>query len=202
MLFSRILTYIHSLRLNNQFNMIDKNSRVYYRSRIINKVKGGVRIGKSTILGRSSIGYHTGMPFHTTILNDGNSSHITIGNNCRINGAYIHAKDYIEIGDNCVMAAGITIIDSNAHQVNSLNRTKGQDTPKGIKIGNNVWIGLNAIILKGTEIGDNCVVGAGSVVKGVFAPNSIILGNPAVCTGNVKFEGIKSNCECYLGILL
>ena len=193
MLFSRILTYIHSLRMNNQYNMIGKNSRVYYRSRIINKVKRGVQIGQSTILGRSSIGYHTGMPFYTTILNDGNSSHITIGDNCRINGAYIHAKDFIEIGNNCVMAAGITIIDSNAHQVNSLDRTKGQDTPKGIKIGNNVWIGLNAIILKGTEIGDNCVVGAGSVVKGVFAPNSIIQGNPAMCTGNLSINRMDDN---------
>ena len=193
MLFSRILTYIHSLRMNNQYNMIGKNSRVYYRSRIINKVKRGVQIGKSTILGRSSIGYHTGMPFYTTILNDGNSSHITIGDNCRINGANIHAKDFIEIGNNCVMAAGITIIDSNAHQVNSLDRTKGQDTPKGIKIGSNVWIGLNAIILKGSEIGDNCVVGAGSVVKGVFAPNSIIQGNPAMCTGNLSIKRMDDN---------
>ena len=195
MLFSRILTYIHSLRLNNQYNMIGKNSRVYYRSRIINKVKRGVQIGKSTILGRSSIGYHTGMPFYTTILNDGNSSHINIGDNCRINGAYIHAKDFIEIGNNCVMAAGITIIDSNAHQVNSLDRTQGQDTPKGIKIGNNVWIGLNAIILKGTEIGDNCVVGAGSVVKGVFAPNSIIQGNPAMCTGSLSINRMDDNSK-------
>ena len=188
MLFSRFFTYIHSLMLNNQYTAIGKNSRVYYRSKIINKVKGGVCIGKSTTLGRSSIGYHTGMPFYTTILNDGKSSHVTIGDNNRINGAYIHAKDFIEIGDNCVMAAGITIIDSNAHQVHSLDRTKGQDTPKGIRIGNNVWIGLNAVILKGTVIGDNSIVGAGSVVKGIFAPNSIIQGNPAYVRGQVNIE--------------
>ena len=191
---SRVLSRVHTIALNNKCNIIGNGTRVYCKSLIINKLKGGVIIGRGCAIGRTPYKYHTGMPFYTTILNDGDSSHIIIGDNCRINGAYIHAKDFIEIGDNCVMAAGITIIDSNAHQVNSFNRTKGQDTPKGIKIGNNVWIGLNAIILKGTEIADNCVVGAGSVVKGVFAPNSIIQGNPAVCTGNVKtVEGIDSN---------
>ena len=131
------------------------------------------------MIGRTRKGYHAGMPFFTTLLNDGLDSHISIGNNCRINGAYIHAKDFIEIGDNCVIASGVNIIDSNAHQVHSLDRTTSRDIPQGISIGNNVWIGLNAIILKGTVIGDNCVVAAGSVVKGIFESNTIIQGNPA-----------------------
>lgn len=42
-----------------------------------------------------------------------------------------------------------------------------------------MWIGLNALILKGTIIGDNCVVGAGAVVKGKFPANCVIAGNPA-----------------------
>ena len=185
MLISRILTFLHTVLLNNKYNTIGQHSRVYYRSHIINTVLGGVRIGMSTMIGRSSKGYHTGMPFYTTILNDGDSSHVTIGNHCRINGAYIHAKDFIEIGDNCVIAAGVTIIDSNAHQVHCADRTICRDTPKGITIGNNVWIGLNAVILKGTTLGDNCVVGAGSVVKGGFADNTMIQGNPAVVTGSI-----------------
>jgi len=147
-----------------------------------------VEIGERSIIGRTRSGYHAAMPFYTTLLNDGDHSHIIIGNNCRINGAYIHAKDKIEIGNNCVMASGINIIDSNAHQVASLNRTVGQDNPKGIKIGNNVWIGLNAIILKGTVIGDNCVVAAGTIVKGNFPENSVIQGNPATNAGEIHFK--------------
>lgn len=46
-------------------------------------------------------------------------------------------------------------------------------------IGENVWIGLNAIILKNTNIGDNSIVAAGSVVKGKFPSNVLIQGNPA-----------------------
>lgn len=72
------------------------------------------------------------------------------------------------IAKNCVIAAGVNIIDSNGHEVASYERTKGRDIANPIKIGNNVWISANAIILKGTIIGDNCVVGAGSVVKGKF----------------------------------
>lgn len=119
------------------------------------------------------------MPFYSSIFNDGENSRIIIGDNCRINGAYIHAKKEIIIGDNCVMASGISILDSNGHQVVSQNRTLGSDSAESIIIGNNVWIGINAIILKGTEIGDNCIISAGSVVKGVFPKSCIISGNPA-----------------------
>ena len=142
-------------------------------------VKWGVKIGDNCLIGRSKKGYHSGMPFYTTILNDGNKSNVYIGNNCRINGAYIHAQDSITIGDNCVIASGVNIIDSNGHETYSSNRTIGRDNPKEISIGNNVWIGINAIVLKGTRIGDNSIISAGSVVKGDFPANCIIQGNPA-----------------------
>ena len=44
-----------------------------------------------------------------------------------------------------------------------------------IIIGNDCWIGANTVILRGTKIGDNCVVGAGCVLKGVFPTNSVIV---------------------------
>lgn len=134
---------------------------------------GGVKIGKNCLIGRSVVGYHGGMPFYTALLSDGQGSLITIGNNCRLNGVYIHAQDRIEIGDNCVMASGVNIIDSNGHETKSMNRTKGRDIPQKIIIGNNVWIGLNAIILKGSIIGDNAIISAGSVVRGTVPANSI-----------------------------
>ena len=185
---SSLLTKLHTLYLKKHYNIIGNGSYVYYRSRVINRIKGGVQIGEGSTIGRTRNGYHAGMPFFTTLLNDGENSHITIGNHCRINGAYIHAKEFIEIGDYCVMASGITIIDSNAHNVNSINRTIGQDIPEGIRIGNNVWIGLNAVILKGTVIGDNCVVAAGSIVKGEYPDNIIIQGNPAKCVGEIHLK--------------
>lgn len=71
------------------------------------------------------------------------------------------------------MASGVNIIDGNGHETNSLDRTKGRDLPKEIVIGNNVWIGLNVIVLKGSIIGDNTIIAAGSVVKGIVPANSI-----------------------------
>ena len=185
---SRLLTRLHTILLNNKYNSIGVGTRVYYKSQIVNSLRGGVKVGNYCLIGRKSFKYHAGMPFYTTILNDGNNSHITIGNNCRINGAYIHAQDFIEIGENCVIASGVNIIDSNAHQVHSDDRTTGRDNPLGIFIGNNVWIGLNVVILKGSRIGNNCVVAAGSVVKGTYPDNTIIQGNPATPIGSVNIE--------------
>lgn len=105
-----------------------------------------------------------------------------------MNGVYIHAHNNIVIGNNCVFAAGISIIDSNGHELYSKDRTVGHDTPKPIIIGNNVWVGLNAVILKDTTIGNNSVVAAGGVVKGHYPANSLIQGTPAVV---VKILDVK-----------
>jgi len=172
----RILSMIHTniIKLGKGIT-IGKNSVVYYRSHCYNYSKNGyISIGENCNIGRTKHGYHTGMPFYTTILNDGGSSCLVIGNNCRINGAYIHSKKKIEIGDNCVMAANVNIMDSNAHKVVSSNRTMERDTSHEIIIGNNVWIGTNCIILKGSIIGDNSVIGAGCVVKGRIPANSVV----------------------------
>ncbi len=145
-------------------------------------------MGNYCRLGSPRKGYHAGMPFFSTIFVEGNDAQVIVGNYCRLNGCYIHAKKKIIIGNNCVMAAGISIIDSNGHQTLSSNRTIGCDEPENITIGNNVWVGLNALILKGTTIGDNCIVAAGSVVKGDFSKNSLIVGNPARVVKQLQIE--------------
>ena len=127
------------------------------------------------------------MPFPSALLCDGNGSSITIGDNCRLNGVYVHAQASITIGDNCVMASGVNIIDSNGHETKSLDRTKGRDIPKEIIIGNNVWIGLNSIVLKGSIIGDNAIIAAGSVVKGVVPANSIYSTQSNITINEIDF---------------
>lgn len=187
-----LLSKMHTklLVLRNKNISLGNNTLIHYKSHIINKSKGKVKIGENCQIGRSARNYHAGMPFHTEILSDGEKSKITIGNNCRINGAYIHAQKRITVGDNCVMASGISIIDSNGHELYSNDRTHGRDQASDIEIGSNVWIGLNAIILKNTSIGDNSVVSAGSVVSGHFPNNSLIMGNPGKV---VKILNINEN---------
>ena len=152
---------------------IGQNSYVYWKASIDER-KGHIKVGKNTMIGRTKIGYHGGMSFYTTLLTDEDDALIEIGDNCRINGAYIHAKGKIQIGNNCVIASNVNIIDSNGHETYSTNRTKGCDQAEDIIIGNNVWIGMNVIILKGTTIGHNCIVAANSVVKGKYSDNCII----------------------------
>jgi acetyltransferase-like isoleucine patch superfamily enzyme len=156
-------------------------------------IKGEIHLSDKVYLRSQKRGYHGGMPFETCLFTDIEQAFISIGYNSRINGTYIHAQAGIKIGKNVVIAAGVNIIDSNGHEINSLNRTSGRDEPKQIIIGDNVWIGLNSIVLKGTNIGNNCVVGAGSVVKGVFPENSIIAGNPAIIVRNLDILNENRN---------
>ena len=58
-----------------------------------------------------------------------------------------------------------------------------------LKIGKNCWIGANTVILRGTVLGDNCVVGAGSVLKGHYESGSIILQKRETISKEVKLEG-------------
>lgn len=181
--------------------IIKKNQIIFFRSGVklgknvvldwnvnIYNNKNKVIIGNNVFLRGNPKGYHAGLAFPTTILLDAINSSVRIGNNCRINGAYIHSKKKILIGENCVIASGVNIIDSNGHILLSTDRTKGRDNAEEIIIGNNVWIGLNATILKGAIIGENSVIAAGSVVKGIFPPNSLIVGNPAVLVKELKIN--------------
>ena len=165
---------------------VDKKVRIDRKTVLLNK--GTISISKNVYLRSNPRGYHAGMPFSTCLLVDIPNAQLSIGENTRINGAYIHAQKSISIGKNCLIAAGVNILDSDGHQLYSPNRVKSRDIPKEIIIGNNVWIGVNAVILKGSVIGDNSVVSAGSVVKGSFGANSLIIGNPAKAVNIIKLN--------------
>lgn len=108
---------------------------------------------------------------------------IEIGDNCGISGSTIYAWDSIKIGSDTRIGANCKIIDNDFHPIELEARHKGlneQHTRRApIEIGNDCFIGMNSIILKGTKLGNNVVVGAGSVVHGIYPDNVIIAGNPA-----------------------
>ena len=89
---------------------------------------------------------------------------------------YFQALNGINIGANFLFAPGVKIISANhSKEIIDLH-----EKSKPIVIGSNVWLGANVIILPEVEIGDNCIVGAGSVVTKSFKDtNLIIAGNPA-----------------------
>ncbi len=79
--------------------------------------------------------------------------------------------DNVFIGPNCGFYTA-------AHPTDAETRNKGLEFAKPIKVGNNVWFGGNVCVMPGITIGDNCVIGAGSVVTKDIPTNSIAVGNP------------------------
>ena len=108
---------------------------------------------------------------------------------------YDHIGDKLIIGKFCQIAAGVEFVMNGAnHQMNAIttfpfytlkgwemNAPSAKDLPlKGdTVIGNDVWIGQNAVILPGTHIGDGAIIGANCVVGGNVEPYTIVIGNPA-----------------------
>ncbi len=118
----------------------------------------------------------------------------TIGDFSLVNGALIMAEEEITIGKHCLISWNVGLADSDFHPIdpalrlqdtiacsvyypNKPERPKIETRP--IHICDNVWIGMNAVVLKGVTIGDNSIVAAGSVVTKDVPPNTIVAGNPA-----------------------
>ena len=98
-----------------------------------------------------------------------------IGNNVLISNFCILDGD-IRIGNKVIFGPFCHLISDTHDYEKDISKGKGS---RRIIIGNNVWIASNVKILKGVNIGDNCVIGAGSVVDKNVPNNSIVAGIPA-----------------------
>lgn len=88
---------------------------------------------------------------------------------------YIQGINGIYIGDNTMIGPGVRIISAN----HALGKHDEHIKSESIYIGENCWLGTNSCILPGVKLGNNVIVGAGSVVTKSFESNVIIGGNPA-----------------------
>lgn len=143
--------------------------RVSLRVRLLNWFVHRVIYGKRKI----PFSYH----FTSYITRPDN---IVVGKNLEaylgnMGGMYIQAINGIEIGDDTIIAAGVKIISAN-HNTNNFDDW-GSTEP--IRIGKKCWLGANCVILPGTQLGDQVIVGAGAVVTKSFPDNCIIGGVPA-----------------------
>lgn len=118
-------------------------------------------------------------PFYTEF-----GKNIKLGKNVFINsGCHFQDNGGIEIGDGTMIGPRTVIVTLN-HDLNPQTRLSA--TPEPVKIGKNVWIGANCTILPGVTIGDNSVIGAGSVVVKSIAANVVAVGNPAQVVKHLK----------------
>ncbi len=114
---------------------------------------------------------------------------ITVGANTGISGGSICAARRITIGSGCLLGANVTIVDTDFHPVHYVDRRYEpcpavQDGDE-VVIGNDVFVGAGAIILRGSRVGDHAVIGAHAVVTGWVEAGSIVAGNPARAVGSV-----------------
>lgn len=181
---------------SNWFKIALKATNVKYGKKLLlkgvpvifNKKGAQLEIGDLVTIKSSFLSNLVGLYQRTIIVTRSPYAKIKIGNNVGISGATIYARNSIEIGDNTCIGGNCKILDNDFHPIETeeriklLNDKNGGDShsipSKPIKIGKNCFIGCNTIILKGTVLGDNCVVGAGAVVSGQFEENCVIAGNP------------------------
>lgn len=103
---------------------------------------------------------------------------VTIGDGCLMSpGARISASDSITLGNGVMLAHGAYITDSDWHGL--YNRVDRDPEVTPVVLGDNVWIGDRATVLKGVTVGENSVVAAGAMVTRDVPDNVVVAGNPA-----------------------
>ena len=183
---------------SNWFKLVMKMTKTKYGKNLLLKGvpvifnKGGatLKIGNHVTIKSSFLSNLVGLYSRTIIVTRAPGAVIEIGDNVGISGATIYARKGIYLGENTCVGGNCKILDNDFHPIDAeerlrlLNDVHGGDAAdliptREIHIGKNCFLGCNSIILKGTVLGDGCVVGAGAVVSGKFEDNCVIAGNPA-----------------------
>ena len=99
---------------------------------------------------------------------------ISIDSNTFINdGCKLNTRKNISIGSGCIIGQNVLMYDHD-HDYHSTENLRNGFITDPIIIGDDVWIGSNAVILRGTSIGSGCVIGAGSIIKGKIEPGTLV----------------------------
>lgn len=153
--------------------------RVWGKIRFLIHGSGSIVIGENlhAVSSRKRSFFTLYSPCHLTIIGNGK---IVLGKHVGLNGTTIVAKSKISIGDNTMIGPNTIIVDHDGHPAwpPSERWIKGGSEAE-VVIENDVWIGMNCIILKGVRVGSGSVIAAGSVVIKDVESNSLYAGNPA-----------------------
>jgi acetyltransferase-like isoleucine patch superfamily enzyme len=140
---------------------------------------GEVVLGEGVQFGwRNSPLFYSGY-CHVEVSNAG--ARIEVGDRTEFNNNLMLKSEGegIRIGSDCLFGAEVQIFDSDFHDLDPARRVGGIPRTAAVEIGDNVFAGMGVKILKGVTIGDDSVIGAGSVVTGSIPAGVIAAGNPA-----------------------
>ncbi len=137
-------------------------------------ILGGLRIRQGT---RVELGDRVRVR-RGVLVNGGGT--LVVGPDTLLNGCWVGASTRVEIGAGCLVS-DCSITDNDFHNLEPGRRHEPADarTRSPVRLGDNVWVGAQAWVLKGTRIGDDSVVGAVAVVRGEVPPGVLVSGNPA-----------------------
>lgn len=166
--------------LKSLANLYFETKRLFYQLRYPNvKLAKGVRIkGSLEVYGRVRVAIGPGSRLGKRVLIYG-SGEVTIGSNVLLNGPWIGCERSITIGDDCLISDCI-FADSDYHNLEPHLRhcPPGPKVSAPIVLDRNVWIGARATVMKGVHIGEDSVVGLGSIVRKSVPPRVVVIGNP------------------------
>jgi acetyltransferase-like isoleucine patch superfamily enzyme len=148
---------------------------------IIQRFPGSsIRLGERVIM-RSWRTSNPVAPYHPVFLSTRTAgAEIIVGDDFGISGGSIIALERVIIGSRVLIGSNCLIADTDFHPLDSMARIEHpKDAPSlPVEIGDDVFIGTQTIVLKGTRIGSGSIIGAGSVVAGDIPPGTIAAGNP------------------------
>lgn len=149
----------------------------------------GIEIGDRVVLCSSSRWTALGVAHPVVLRTLQPGARIRIGADTGISGASICAAMSVQIGSRCLLGADVLVADTDFHAVEPSGRRFNTNWAEigcaPVRIGDDVFVGARAVILKGVCVGNGAVVGAGAVVTRSVPPGAIVAGNPAVAVGTV-----------------
>lgn len=190
--------------MGNEYGVAEflKNGYSYILTKIFYKSARLIR-RPFYLRGKSSLqlekGLTTGYNCRFDLLGEGKKT-LFIGENCEIgDNVHIVAREYVELGDNCLLASKIFISDTNhgdysgtfEHSNPKIVPNKRPLYTSKVSIGSNVWIGDNVCILPGVTVGHGSIIGSNSVVNSDIPANSIAVGSPAKVVKQYDFNESK-----------
>ncbi|MFM7534094.1 MAG: acyltransferase [Rubrivivax sp.] len=150
---------------------------------VVSRAPGGsIQLGDRVALCSSSEDTALGVSHPVILRALQPGSRLTIGSDCALSGTSICAALSVSIGDRCLFGADAIVVDTDFHPLHTQGRRHApldEAISRPVVIGNDVFVGARAIILKGVIIGEGAVIGAGAVVSSDVAPGTTVAGNPA-----------------------